>query len=189
MAARQIGPDALELVIRTQLPHPLSISSEIIQAARRLDPDVPLYDFRTMQWYVDYQTADRRFPTLLLSGFAGLALLLASIGLYGLISYLVAQRTKELGIRIALGAQTSDVIGMVMKQGLRLVVAGLLIGVAGAWAMTRFIAALLFAIQPNDSLTFVEISCLLAAVAALACWLPARRATTVDPALTLRVDQ
>ena len=189
MTVGQIGPDALELVMRTDLPNPLQTAPEVARAARRLDPDVPLYDFRSMEWYFDYQTTNRRFPTLLLSGFAGLAMLLASLGLYGLISYVVAQRTKELGIRIALGAQRSEVISMVMKQGLRLVVAGLLAGLAGAWAMSRFIAALLFGIRSSDSLTFVEISCLLMAVAALACWLPARRAAAVDPAVTLRVDQ
>lgn len=188
MPLSQIGPDALGLVIRTHLPNPLLISSEVARAARDLDPDVPIYDLRSMEWYVDYQTADRRFPTLLLNAFAGLALLLASIGLYGLISYLVSQRTKEFGIRIALGARRSDVTGMVMKQGMRLAAAGLLIGLAGAWVMTRFIAALLFSIQPNDGLTFVGISCALAGVAALACWLPARLAGVVDPAITLRVD-
>jgi putative ABC transport system permease protein len=185
----QIGPDALELAIRTNLPNPLAVSPEIIRVARRLDPDVPLYDFRSMDWYFDYQTANRRFPTLLLGGFAGLAMLLASIGLYGLLSYAVAQRTKELGIRMALGAQRNDVIGMVMKQGMRLVIAGILVGLAGAWATTRFMAALLFGVRPNDSLTFVGISCLLGAVAAFACWVPARRAASVDPAVTLRVDQ
>ena len=185
----QIGPDALELVMRTDVPNPLQISPEVVRAARRLDPDVPLYDFRKMEWYFDYQTANRRFPTLLLGVFAGLAMLLASLGLYGLISYMVAQRTKELGIRLALGAQKSDVIGMVMKQGGRLAVAGLLAGLAGAWGMSRFTAALLYGVRPNDTLTLASISCLLLAVAALACWLPARRAAAVDPAVTLRVDQ
>jgi putative ABC transport system permease protein len=188
MALSQVGPDALGLVIRTRLPNPLLIAPEIVRAARELDPDVPIYDLRSMQWYVDYQTTNRRFPTFLLNAFAGLALLLASIGLYGLISYLVAQRTKEFGIRIALGARTSDVTGMVMKQGLRLAAAGLLIGLAGAWAMTRLIAASLFAIQPNDGLTLVGVSCALAVVASVACWLPARRAAAVDPAINLRVD-
>jgi putative ABC transport system permease protein len=188
LSAPQIGPDALELVIRTDLPNPLLIAPEITRVARQLDPDVPLYDFRSMAWYFDYQTADRRFPTILLSGFAGLAVTLASIGLYGLMSYIVTRQKKELGIRIALGAQKGDVIGMIMKQGLRLVVAGLLAGLVGASAMTRFIAALLFAIQPNDTLTLVGISCLLAVVAMLACWLPASRAAAVDPAVTLRTD-
>ena len=188
LSERQAGPDALELVVRTHLPNPLLITPEILRIVRQIDPDVPLYDFRSMEWYFDYQTANRRFPTLLLSGFAVMAMLLASLGLYGLMSSVVAQRTKELGIRIALGAQKSEVIGMVMKQGLRLIGAGLLAGLAGAGAITRFMAALLFAIRPNDSFTLAGVSCLLAAVAALACWLPARRAAAVDPAVSLRVD-
>jgi putative ABC transport system permease protein len=188
MTVSQIGPDALELVIRTRLPNPLLIAPEIVRAARELDPDVPIYDLRSMEWYVDYQTTNRRFPTLVLAAFAGLALLLAGVGLYGLISYVVAQRTQEFGIRMAPGARASDVTGIVMKQGLWLVGAGLLIGLAGAWAMTRFIAALLFATRPDDGLTLVGISCALAVVAAMACWLPARRAAVVDPAITLRTD-
>ncbi|MBV9502148.1 MAG: FtsX-like permease family protein, partial [Acidobacteriaceae bacterium] len=107
-----------------------------------------------MGWYFDYQTANRRFPALLLSGLAGLAMLLASIGLYGLVSYFVTQRMKEFGIRIALGAQTRDVICMVMKQGLQLTFAGLVCGLACAWAVTRFISALLFAVRPHDRFTF-----------------------------------
>lgn len=184
----QVGPDALELVVRTELPNPLLIVPEIARAARQLDADVPIYDLRSMTWYFNYQTANRRFPALLLSAFAGAAMLLATVGLYGLISYLVSQRTKELGIRIALGAQRSDVIGLVLKHGFRLVVAGLLIGLTGAWAMTRFIAALLFAIGPTDTATFAEICGLFLAVAAFACWLPSRRAASVDPAIILRTE-
>lgn len=185
----QVGPDAIDLVIRTNLPNPLAIAPEIAHAARQLDPDIPLYDFRTMKWYFDYQIADRRFPTFLLCSFAAIAVLVAGIGLYGLISYFVSQRTKEIGIRLALGAQTGDVVIMVVKQGLQLVVGGLLVGIAGAWALTRFITALLFAIRPNDISTLLGTCGLFVAVAALACWLPARRAADVDPALTLRVDQ
>jgi putative ABC transport system permease protein len=184
----QVGPDALELVVRTELSNPLLIAPEIARAARQLDADVPIYDLRSMTWYFNYQTANRRFPALLLSAFAVAAMLLAGVGLYGLITYLVAQRTKELGIRIALGARRSDVIGMVLKHGFQLVVAGLLLGLTGAWAMTRFIAALLFAIRPNDTATFAEICGLFFAVAAFACWLPARRAASVDPAITLRTE-
>jgi predicted permease len=185
----QVGPDALELVIRTELQNPQAISREIIRAARELDPDVPLYDFRSMKWYFNYQTAKRRFPTLLLSAFAGIATSLAAIGLYGLISYFVAQRTKEWGIRIALGAQTSDVVGTVVKQGLQIVIGGLLAGFAGAWAMTRFIRALLFATRPNDTATLIGICGLVTTVALFACWLPAHGAASIDPALTLRADQ
>lgn len=189
LALPQVGPDAFELVIRSPLRNPALLAPEIIRATRQLDPDVPLYDVRTMKWYVDYQTADRRFPTFLLSIFAGVATLLAAIGLYGVISYLVSQRTKELGIRMALGAQTADIARMVMNQGLRLVTAGLLIGLCGAWATTRFIAALLFATHPNDPLTLATSCALFITVAAAACWLPAHRAAALDPAQSLRVDQ
>ena len=185
----QVGPEALELVIRTEFETPQAISREIIRAARELDPDVPLYDLRSMQWYFNYQTENRRFPTLLLSAFAGIATSLAAIGLYGLISYFVAQRTKEWGIRIAVGAQPRDIVETVVKQGLQLVVGGLVAGLAGAWAMTRFIQALLFATRPNDMATLIGICSLITTVSLLACWLPAHRAAAVDPALTLRADQ
>lgn len=184
----QIGPDALEIAIRTDIANPMAIAREVTRVARQLDSDVPLYDFRTMDWYFDYQTANRRFPTFLLTGFAGFAMILASIGLYGLISYVVAQRTKEFGIRMALGAQRGDVIRMVMRQGLSLAIAGIVIGLAGAWATTRFMAAFLFAIRPNDGWTYAGISIVLGLVAAFACWIPARRAASVDPAVTMRAE-
>lgn len=184
----QVGPDAVEVVIRTALAKPLLLAPEIMRISRNLDPDMPLYDLRTMDWYFNYQTANRRFPTFLLGAFAGIAMLLASIGLYGLISHIVGQTTKDLGIRIALGAQKKDVVGMVMKQGLSLVAAGLVVGLSGAWAATRFISAFLFGTGPNEGLTLIAVSCLLAAVGALACWLPARRVAAVDPAVSLRMD-
>jgi predicted permease len=188
LTARQAGPDGVELVIRTRLADPLLLSSEITRAAFQLDRDVALYDVRSMGWYINYQTADWQFPTYLLGGFSVLALALASIGLYGLMSYLVTQRNKELGIRRALGAQTAELMRMVMSQGLRLAGLGLVLGMAGAWGAARLLAALLFAVRPDDALTFVGISLLLLAVATLACWIPARRAAGVDPMLTLRAD-
>ena len=187
-AIRQMGPDFINLVVRTALPDPLSVAPMIRRAAAELDPDTPLFDIRSMDYYVSEQTANRRFPTLLLAAFAATAVLLAIIGLYGLLSFLVTRRTPELGIRLALGAQRGDLTRMVMSQGLRFVFAGLILGLGGAWAMTRFISALLFAIQPNDGWTFACVSGLLAVVAALACWLPARRAAGVDPVLALRME-
>ena len=125
---------------------------------------------------------------LLLAAFAGIALLLAVVGLYGLLSFLVTQRTHELGIRVALGAHRGDITGMVMSQGLRLVLAGLILGLGGAWVLTRFLVALLFATKPNDVWTLLSVSCMLAVVATLACWLPARRAAKVDPMVALRYE-
>ncbi|MGO8816911.1 MAG: ADOP family duplicated permease [Terriglobia bacterium] len=187
-ALRQMGPDYMNLVVRTAMPNALSVVPELRRALAELDPDVPLFDVRGMNYYVDEQEAGRRFPMLLLAAFAGIALLLAVVGLYGLLSFLVTQRTHELGIRVALGAHRRDITGMVMSQGLRLVLAGLVLGLGGAWVMTRFLAALLFATKPNDAWTFFGVSCLLAAVAALACWLPARRAAAVDPMVALRYE-
>ncbi len=139
---RQVGPDFMNLVVRTALPNPLNAVPAIRRALAELDPDVPLFDVRSMDYYVTEQTAGRRFPMLLLAAFAGTAVVLAIVGLYGLLSFLVTQRTQELGIRLALGAQRSDLTGMVMSQGLRLVAAGLIVGLGGAWVMTRFILLL-----------------------------------------------
>ena len=187
-ALRQMGPDYMNLVVRTALPKPLSVVPALRRALAELDPNVPLFDVRSMNYYVAEQAAGRRFPMLLLAAFAGIALLLAIVGLYGLLSFLVTQRTHELGIRLALGAHRRDITGMVMRQGLGLVLAGLTVGLGGAWALTRFLAALLFATQPNDAWTFAGVSCLLAGVAAMACWLPARRAAAVDPMVALRYE-
>jgi putative ABC transport system permease protein len=187
-ALRQMGPDYMNLVVRTALPNPLSVVPELRRALAELDPDVPLFDVRSMNYYVAEQEAGRRFPMLLLAAFAGIALLLAVVGLYGLLSFLVTQRTHELGIRLALGAHRRDIRGMVMSQGMRHVLAGLILGLGGAWVLTRFLVDLLFATQPNNVWTYLGVSCLLAVVAAMACWLPARRAGSVDPMVALRYE-
>src|SRR5262249_31575294 len=132
--------------------------------------------------------AQRKLSVRLLTGFAGVALLLAAIGLYGVLAYIVTQRTREIGIRSALGAQRADVIGLVLRQGMTLAGVGLLLGLVVAFALTRLIRALLFDVTPTDPLTFVVIPLLLAAVALLACWLPARRAGKVDPIEALRYE-
>jgi ABC-type antimicrobial peptide transport system permease subunit len=132
--------------------------------------------------------AERRSNMLLLGVFAVIALILTSVGVYGVISYSVAQRTQELGIRIALGAQSHDVITLVVGNGMRLVLMGIAIGLAGAFALTRWMASLLFGVSATDPLTFAVIALLLALVALLACWIPARRATKVSPMVALRHD-
>ena len=130
--------------------------------------------------------ASRRLNLWLLGIFAGIALVLSAAGLYGVISYLVAQRTREIGVRIALGAQTRDVIGLVMGQGARLTAVGIALGLLGALAFTRVLASLLYGVSARDPLTFAAIAALLAAVALLATWLPARRAARVDPMSAIR---
>lgn len=187
-AIRQIGPDFINLVIRTSLPNPMALSSAVRHAAARIDPGIPLFDMRTMEYYVAEQESSRRFPMLLLMTFAGIALALASIGLYGLLSFIVTQRRQELGIRIALGARSGDITRIVMHQGGRLVAAGLLAGLTGAWAGSRLLDSLLFGVRPNDPGILATVACLLVLIAALACWLPSRRAARLDPAVTLRAD-
>ena len=130
----------------------------------------------------------KKFTMLLLSIFAGIALVLAAVGLYGVISYSVAQRTRELGIRIALGAQRGDVLRLILRQGMTLVAAGVIFGIAASLGLTRLIASLLYGISASDPWTFAVIAALLVGVALLACYLPARRATKVDPLEALRYE-
>jgi putative ABC transport system permease protein len=130
----------------------------------------------------------RRFSGLLLGLFAALALILSIVGIYGVISYSVSQRTHELGLRMALGAQQSDVLRLVVMQGLKLTLTGLALGLAATFVVSRFLASLLFGVSPTDLPTFVTVSIVLATVALLACYIPARRATKVDPMIALRYE-
>jgi ABC-type antimicrobial peptide transport system permease subunit len=139
-----------------------------------------------MDEILDRAVADRTQQMTLLGAFAGLALLLASIGLYGVLSYAVQQRSREIGLRMALGATARGVVGMVVGRGLALTAAGLVVGLAAAAAATRAMKTMLFGVDSFDPSTFAAVSALLAAIAALACWIPARRASRVDPILVLR---
>lgn len=175
------------LVIRTTVP-PESVTDEVRAAVTSVDPGLPLYDVLTMEEVIDHSLAGRRLNLWLLSIFAGIALVLSAAGLYGVISYLVAQRTREIGVRIALGAQTRDVIGLVMRQAARLTCAGLLLGLLGAFAFTRVLESLLYGVSARDPLTYAALAAVLATVALLATWLPARRASRVDPILAIRAE-
>jgi putative ABC transport system permease protein len=135
-----------------------------------------------------FAVAKRRLLAALLDGFTGLALLLAVIGIYGVLSYLVTQRTHEIGLRIALGAEKLDVLKMVIGHGLKLAFVGVAIGILGALGLTRFVSSLLYGVKPTDPLTFIAVSVILIAVALLACYIPARRATKVDPMVALRYE-
>jgi putative ABC transport system permease protein len=174
-------------VIRTSVD-PLSLAEPVRQAIWKIDPDQPMWKIRTVEFLVNRSVADRKFVLALMGVFAGLALVLTMIGLYGVISYLVNQRTQEIGIRMALGAQVSDILRMVLKQGMFLVLLGVAIGLSAAWLMTRLMDKLLFQVSATDPLTFAAISVLLVAVALLACYLPARRATKVDPLVALHYE-
>ena len=166
--------------------------STLLAAVRRevkaLDPNLPISNVRMMEEVIAQSVASRRFVLLLFGMFAGLALLVATIGIYGVLSASVSQRTRELGVRIALGATTSHVRRLIIGKGLKLVLSGLVIGLVSALALKRVIGKLLFGVSPTDPTTFLVIGLLMIAVALLACWIPARRATKVDPLLALRSE-
>lgn len=161
-----------------------SVRTEVLA----LDKEQPVYNIRTLDSVLSESVAAPRFRTLLLAVFAGMALLLAAVGIYGVISYAVSQRTQEIGIRMALGAQASDVLKLIVKGGMTLVLIGVALGLAGAFALTRLMTTLLFGVQPTDSATFAVVSGSLIAVALIACLVPARRATKVDPLVALRYE-
>jgi putative ABC transport system permease protein len=167
---------------------PRSVISAATKEVAAMDPDLPLFGVKTMREYMSASVATPRFSTTLLTIFAGVALVLTLVGLYGVMSYSVAQRTNEIGIRLALGAQSRDVLLMIVKQGSLLIVIGLTLGLAGAYALTRLIASLLFGVTAKDPMTFVAAAVLLALVALLACYIPAWRATKVDPLEALRYE-
>jgi putative ABC transport system permease protein len=153
-----------------------------------MDPEVPVFNVKTMDEHISATVAAPRFNTTLLAIFAAVALILTIVGLYGVMSYAVAQRTNEIGIRMALGARIASILGLVFKQAIVLVLIGEAIGLAGAFALTRIISSLLFGVTPTDLTTYVAVALILGAVALLATLLPARRATKVDPLVALRYE-
>jgi len=178
---------ALGLIVRTQ-GDPLAAVASIEQAIHTVDKDMPIYAVWTMDQLLGDSLAQRRLTMFLLTSFAVLALLLASVGIYGVIAHIVRQRTRELGIRLALGAQSVDVLKLILGQGLKLALIGVALGLAAAFALTRWMGSLLFEVAPTDILTFSLIAVVLLCVALIACWIPARRATKVDPLETLRAE-
>ncbi len=175
------------LVVRTAV-EPLSLTEPVRQAIWRVDPDQPMWKIRTVEFLIERSVADRKFLLALMFVFAGLALCLTVIGLYGVVSYLVTQRTREIGIRMALGAQVHHILQLILQRGLVLVFAGIILGLGAAFALTRLMQHLLYGVSPNDPLTFAVIGLALAVIALLACYLPARRAARVDPVIALRSE-
>jgi putative ABC transport system permease protein len=178
---------SMTIIARTE-SEPLGIAASLRAQLSSLDASLPVYSVKPMTEYLRDSLSRRRFNTILLSVFAGVALLLAAVGIYGVISYGVAQRTHEIGIRLALGAQTRDILGLVVGQAMLLTLAGITVGAAAAYALTRLMESLLFEVSATDPLTFAVISMLLAGVALAACFVPARRATKIDPMIALRYE-
>lgn len=175
------------MVLRTS-GDPLMLAGAVRAAVRELDKEQPVAKLQTMQTVIGESVAQPRFRTILLGSFGALAVVLAAIGLYGVLAHTVAQRSREIGIRMALGARTQDVLVLVLRQGMTLVLIGIAVGLAGALALARLLSGLLFGITPTDPVTFTVVPLLLGAVALAACWLPARRATKVDPMEALRCE-
>ena len=178
---------ALSLVVRTGL-EPSGTIALLRELVKSLDANVPVFGVRTMAQQKDGSLALQHMAAVSLSGFGVLALMLAALGIYGVLAYSVSRRTREIGVRVALGAQIADVLVLVLRQGIRLVATGVVLGLAGALAATRLLRGFLFEVQPLDPLTFVTVVVVLAVVAFFACWLPARRAAKIDPMEALRTE-
>jgi putative ABC transport system permease protein len=185
LSYRQSPPYTAALALRGAVD-PSSLAPALRDAVREFDPALPVYDVMTMDERLSNSVAARRFNLLLLGGFAALALLLAGVGVYGVISYVVTQRTREVGVRMALGAQSADVLRLFIKQGMSLALLGVALGLLGAFAFTRVMTSLLFDVSASDPLTFACVALSLSLVALAACYLPARRAARIDPLASLR---
>jgi putative ABC transport system permease protein len=175
----------LTLVVRTE-SHSAALSGPIRSLVLALDKEQPVSRIRTLDQIISGSVQQQRFTMLLLGVFAGVALILAAVGLYGVMSYAVTQRTHEIGIRMALGANAGNVLRLVVGHGMMLALIGVAIGLGGAFAFTQVMSKLLFAVSTTDPVTFASISVLLTGVALVACLVPARRATKVDPMVALR---
>jgi putative ABC transport system permease protein len=176
---------ALTIVVRSTID-PTALAATLAEQVQALDKDQPVTAIKTMEWYLADSMAQRRFNMLLLAVFAGLALVLAAVGIYGVIAYTVAQRTHEMGIRIALGARGADILRLVFSNAMATTIIGIVIGLAAAFALTRLLRSLLYQVTATDPVVFATIPLLLLAVATIATYLPARRAMKVDPITALR---
>jgi predicted permease len=183
----QYTTQAMNVVVRSGVA-PATLTSAIKKEIRELDPDLPIYNVRTMDDRVQESLARRRFAMTMLALFALLAFVLATIGIYGVMAYMVNQGTREIGIRLALGATQSNILRLVVRQGMTLALTGVGIGLAGAFALTRLMRSLLFGVKSTDPVTFVAIAALLSAIALVASYIPARRAARIDPMVSLRCE-
>jgi putative ABC transport system permease protein len=184
---RQASNLSMSLVLKT-VGDPRQLGPALAREVRAADPDQPTFGVKTMDAIVAAATAPRRFATQLLGAFASLALLLAAIGIYGVMAFVVGQRTREIGIRIALGAQPRAVVRLILGQALALAIAGVVLGGIGAIFLSRLLSGMLFEVRATDPMTYVGIALLLAVTAGLAAWRPARRAAGVDPMIALRAE-
>jgi ABC-type antimicrobial peptide transport system permease subunit len=182
----QNPPRSVDILIRSTSDDPLALGAALRAAVRRVEKNAPIYGVSPLEQQLGTYLTQRRFQTSLLTGFAIVALLMAAVGIYGLIQYSVATRTQEIGLRQAIGARPGDIFRMILGEGLMLSLAGLALGLVGVWWLGRLASSLLFGVTASDPLTFVSVSLLLTAVALAACYVPARRAMLVEPMAALR---
>jgi putative ABC transport system permease protein len=175
----------MHIVLRTSLP-PSALAQTLERAVRAVNPSVPIVGLREMDTVFGESIGRPRLLAQLLGAFAGLALLLAVVGTYGVLSFMVAERRREIGIRVAIGASRASIVALVTKQGLVIVAIGLAVGLVGAFGLNRLLGSLLFGVEPTDPITVIAVICTIAIVAALACGLPAWRASRLDPNVVLR---
>jgi len=185
---QQVNWRSMSLVVRAQSGDPMRMTGPIRSVLTAMDPNQPIHSFKTLEATVSDLTAPQRFTTRLLAAFAALSALLSAIGIYGVMSYLVTQSTREIGVRMALGARPRHVLRLVLGNGMTLAVIGVVLGLAGSYGLTRLMTTLLFEVKPTDKTTFATVAFGLLIVALLACYLPARRATKVDPLVALRYE-
>ena len=188
LSTSQIPMDSVSIVARTSISNPAAITSAVRRELSAVDRNIPLVRVRIFDEYLSRALARPRFNAMLLSIFAGTALLLTAIGIYGVMAYSVSQRTSEIGIRIALGAGKTSIFRLVVGQAMAIVAISVVVGVAGAFAATRLLNSLLFGVGASDPITFAGIVLLVSAVGFIAAWVPARRATRVDPIVALRAE-
>jgi putative ABC transport system permease protein len=188
LPARQFMFSGMTIAVKTSTSDPATLAATIKSEIHKIDPDQPVYRIRTMHQFVSETIAGPRFTTLLLGIFAGLAIALAVVGVYGVISYTVAQRSHEIGVRIALGAERHQVIRMILQQALHMTAIGIVAGLVGIFALTRFMAGLVFGVSVTDPLTLVAVTLLLVGVALTGAYIPARRATRIDAMSALRIE-
>ncbi len=183
----QTGSKHLAIFLRGHLDT-AAIPDQVRTQVQSVDPTLPVFGAQTLNQTVSASLAERRFSMEMVGLFALTALLLAALGIYGVISYMVSERTHEIGIRLALGAQTGNIMRMVVRQGLSLAMAGAAVGLVGAFIVSHWMAGLLYGVRPTDPVTFLGVAFLLLAVALLACYIPARRAIHIDPIIALRYE-
>jgi putative ABC transport system permease protein len=186
-AFEQNAADGMTVIIKGA-SDPNQLISSVRGAVKEIDPEQPIYNPRTMDDIRAESVAPERLNLTLLSLFASIALVLAIVGIYGVMSYSVTQRTHEIGIRMAIGARPLDVFKMILGHGMKLALIGVALGLVGAFLLTRLMASMLFGVEPTDAMTFGGLSALLITIALLACYLPGRRATKVEPTISLRYE-